>query len=143
MKWTDYILICWVLSEIRWTGKGEEKVASGHTILRTSDTLHRQGTALLLTESTRKCLVDWRPYNQRMITARFRGKYTNISVIQIYAPTNDADSEEKELFYNQLQELIDKCPKHDIIVVMGDFNAKVGSDNKDREHFMEKKGVEK
>ena len=46
--------------------------------------------------------------------------------MQVYAPTNDADEEAKDVFYQQLQNVLDKIPKHDIVILMGDWNAKVG-----------------
>ena len=62
-------------------------------------------------------------------------------VIQAYAPTNEAIDEEKDEFYNQLQDSISSCSRHDMIVVMRDLNAKVGSNNAHREEEMGKFGV--
>ena len=106
-----------------------------------NDELHYQGTGLLMTKKARRALVDWKPVNERLMSARFRGKYTNLSIIVCYAPTNDADQNTKEIFYNQLQDTKDKCPKHDVILIIGDLNAKVGSDNKEYEKFFGRNGV--
>ena len=62
------------------------------------------------------------------MTIRLRASPFNITIIQAYAPTTDHDDEEIEDFYDQLQEIIDQTPKKDIIVVQGDWNAKVGED---------------
>nr|KAG5707675.1 hypothetical protein BaRGS_003250 [Batillaria attramentaria] len=64
-----------------------------------------------------------------------------MTLIQTYAPTNDAREEEKEEFYEQLQTTVDKCNKHDIVIIMGDLNAKVGDNNKDTEEIMGKHGM--
>ena len=60
-----------------------------------------------------------------MISVRFQGKPFNITVIQAYAPTSNA--EEAERFYEDLQELLELTPKKDVLCIIGDWNAKVGS----------------
>ena len=60
-----------------------------------------------------------------MISVRFQGKPFNITVIQVYAPTSNA--EETELFYEDLQDLLELTPKKDVLFIIGDWNAKVGS----------------
>ena len=63
--------------------------------------------------------------NDRMISVRFQGKPFNITVIQGYAPTSNA--EEAERFYEDLQDLLELTPKKDVLFIIGDWNAKVGS----------------
>ena len=60
-----------------------------------------------------------------MISVRFQGKPLNITVIQVYAPSTDA--EEAEQFYEDLQDLLELTPKKDVLFIIGDWNAKVGS----------------
>ena len=60
-----------------------------------------------------------------MISVRFQGKPFNITVIQVYAPTSIA--EEAERFYEDLQDLLELTPKKDVLFIIGDWNAKVGS----------------
>ena len=62
-----------------------------------------------------------------MISVRFQGKPFNITVIQVYAPTSNAEEAEVEWFYEDLQELLDLTPKKDVLFIIGDWNAKVGS----------------
>ena len=62
-------------------------------------------------------------------------------VVQAYAPKNDVMDEEKDEFYNQLWDTVSSCNKNDMIVVMGDLNAKVGNNNTNREELMGKFGV--
>ena len=61
-----------------------------------------------------------------MISVRFQGKPVNITVIQVYAPTNIADEAEVVRFYEDLQDLLELTPKKDVIFIIGDWNAKVG-----------------
>ena len=62
-----------------------------------------------------------------MISVRFQGKPFNIMVIQVYAPTSKAEEAEVERFYEDLQELLELTPKKDVLFIIGDWNAKVGS----------------
>ena len=62
-----------------------------------------------------------------MIFVRFQGKPFNITVIQVYAPTSNAEETEVEQFYEDLQDLLELTPKQDILFIIGDWNAKVGS----------------
>ena len=61
------------------------------------------------------------------MSAHFQGKPLNIRVIQVYAPTNDAEEAEVERFYEDLQDLLELTPKKDVLFIIGDWNAKVGS----------------
>ena len=65
--------------------------------------------------------------NDRMISIRFQGKPLNIMVIQAYAWTNNAEEAEVEQFYEYLQDLLELTPKKDVLFIIGDWNAKVGS----------------
>ena len=63
--------------------------------------------------------------NNRMISVCFQGKSFNITVIQIYVPTSNAEEAEVEQFYEDLQDLIELTPKKDVFFIIGDWNAKV------------------
>ena len=62
-----------------------------------------------------------------MIPVRFQGKPFNITVIQVYAPTSNAEEAEVERFYEDLQDLSELTPKRDVLFIIGNWNAKVGS----------------
>ena len=62
-----------------------------------------------------------------MISVRFQGKPFNIMVIQIYAPTSNAEEADVKRFYEDLQDLLELTPKEDVHFIIGDWNAKVGS----------------
>ena len=62
-----------------------------------------------------------------MISVHFQGKLFNIMVIQAYAPTSNAEEAEVERFYEDLQDLLELTPKKDVLYIIGDWNAKVGS----------------
>ena len=62
-----------------------------------------------------------------MISVHFQGKPFNITVIQVYGPTSNTEETEIERFYEDLQDLLELTPKKDVLFILGDWNAKVGS----------------
>ena len=65
--------------------------------------------------------------NDRIISVHFQGKPYNITVIQAYAPTSNAEEAEVERLYEDLQDLLELTPKKDVLFIIGDWNAKVGT----------------
>jgi exonuclease III len=71
-------------------------------------------------------LLDWKPISERIITAGFQGNIRNVSIVQWYSPTEQAEMEEKKRFYTPLQETLNKIKRKDMVFAMGDLNAKAG-----------------
>ena len=65
--------------------------------------------------------------HDKMISVHFQGKQFNIRVIQVYAPTSNTEETEVEWFYEDLQDLLELTPRKDVLFIIGDWNAKVGS----------------
>ena len=72
-------------------------------------------------------VFGWNLKNDRRISVCFQGKPCNITVIQVYAPTSNVEEAEVEQFYEDLQDLLELTPKKDVLFLIGDWNAKVGS----------------
>ena len=90
---------------------------------------HHRGVGLILKKEVRRTLLKWNPVNERIMSARFNSRFAKLTIIQVYAPTNDAEDESKEEFYEQLQREVKATPRYDVLIVMGDLNAKIGQDN--------------
>ena len=99
------------------------------------------GVALLMTPEAIRALFSWEPVSPRIITARFNCRGRKVTILQCYAPTNTSSLESREESYEQIQATMDKIPKRDLTILMGDLNAKVGSDNTDKELIMGRHGV--
>jgi hypothetical protein len=130
------------ISECRWTGCGKRITSTGETIVYSgrNDEKHHGGVAIIMNRNVTKAMLEYAPVNERIIRARFQAKQGKLTIIQCYAPTNEADDEEKTDFYLALQSEIEKVPTHDVTIVMGDLNAKVGNDNTGNERVMGKYG---
>ena len=130
------------LSEIRWLQTGLLRLSSGEQLLYSGHmedgAPHTEGVALMLPPEAQQALVGWEPVNSHIITVKFTTKKKDIrlNIIQCYAPTNDAEEERKEEFYQQLQTVTDVGGAKDMTILMGDFNTKIGSDNTGYEDIM-------
>jgi exonuclease III len=124
------------LSEVRWNTSGMTTISTGHTIIYSGYPNkvdpHEKGDGFLLNKTSKKSLLEWNPNSPRIVTARFDTKFQKTTCIQVYAPKNEVQEIEKD-FYNALQYAVDKIPKRDIFIIMGDLNAKVGSERIGRE----------
>ena len=91
------------------------------------ESLRRNGVALTVNKTVRNIVLGCSLKNNRMISVHFQGKPFNIMVIQVYAPTSNAEEAEVERFYEDLQDLLELTPKRDVLFIIGDWNAKLGS----------------
>ena len=91
------------------------------------ESLRRNGVAIMVNKRIRNAVLGCNLKNDTMISVRFQGKPFNITVIQAYAPTSNAEEAEVEWFYKYLQDLLELTPKKDVLFIIGDWNAKVGS----------------
>ena len=91
------------------------------------ESLRRNGVAVMVNKRDRNAVLGCNLKNERMISVHFQGKPFNITVIQVYAPTSNAEEAEVERFYEDLQDLPELTPKKDVLFIIGNWNAKVGS----------------
>ena len=92
------------------------------------ESLRRNGVAIMVNKRVRNAVLRCNLKNHRMISVHFQGKPFNITVIQDYAPTSNTEEAEIERFYEDLQDLLKELtPKKDVLFIIGDWNAKVGS----------------
>ena len=115
------------ISELKWTGMGEFNSDDHYIYYGGQESLRRSGVAILVNRNIPNAVLGCNLKNDRMISVCFQGKPFNITVIQAYAPTSNAEEAEVERFYEYLQDLLELTPKKDVLFIMGDWNAKVGS----------------
>ena len=91
------------------------------------ESLRRNGVAIMVNKRVRNAVLGCNLKNDRMISVRLQGKLFNITVIQVYAPTSNAEKAEVEQFYEDLQDPLELTPSKYVLFMIGDWNAKVGS----------------
>ena len=115
------------ISELKWTGIGEFNSDDHYIYYCRQESLRRNGVAIMVNKRVQNAVLGCNLKNDRMIFVRLQGKPFNITVIQVYAPTSNAEEAEVEQFYKDLQDLLELTPKKDVLFIIGDWNAKVGS----------------
>ena len=139
-----YKLMLLGLCEVRWLGSGQRTLETGEELLysgKEEGSHHEEGVGILIAKEVKNSLREWEAISSRIITARFKSTARNVTVINAYAPTNLAGEDIKDQFYEQLQAVINKVPKRDLSILLGDMNAKIGSDNSGLERVMGKHGL--
>ena len=115
------------ISKLKWTGMGEFNSDDHYIYYCVQESLRRIGVAIMVNKRVQKAVLGCNLKNDRMISVRLQGKTFNITVTKVYAPTSNAEEAEVEWFYEDLQDLLELKPPKNVIFILGDWNAKVGS----------------
>ena len=115
------------ISELKWTGMGEFNSDDHYIYYCGQESLRRNGVAIMVNKRVRNAVLGCNLKNDRPISVRFQSKSFNITVIQAYAPTSNAEKAEVKWFYEELQDLLELTSQKDVHFIIGDWNAKVRS----------------
>ena len=115
------------ISKLKWTGMGEFNSDDHYIYYCGQESLRRNRVAIMVNKRVQNAVLGCSLKNDRMISVCFQGKPFNIMVIQVYAPASNAEEAEVEWFYEDLPDLLELTPKKDVLFIIGDWNAKVGS----------------
>ena len=99
------------ISKLKWTGVGEFNSDDHYIYYCGQKSLRRNGVAITVNKRVRNAVLGCNLKNDRMISVHFQGKPFNITVIQVYTPTSNAEEAEVEQFYEDLQDLLELTPK--------------------------------
>ena len=113
------------ISKLKWTGMDEFNSDDHYIYYCGQESLRRNGVAIMVNKRVQNAVLGCNLKNNRMISVRSQGKPFHITVIQVYAPMSNA--EEAEQFYEDLQDLLELTPKKDVLFIIENWNAKVGS----------------
>ena len=108
------------ISELKQTRMGEFNLNDHCIYYHGQESLRRNGVAIMVNKRVRNAVLGCNLKNDRMISVRLQGKPFNITVIQVYAPTSNAEETEVEWFYEDLQDLLELTAKKDVLFIIGD-----------------------
>ena len=107
------------ISELKWTEMDEINSDDHYIYYCGQESLRRNGVAIMVNKRVWNAVLGCSLKNNRMISVHFQGKPFNITVIQVYAPTSNAEEAEVEWFYEHLQDLVELTPKKDVLLLWG------------------------
>ncbi|XP_022188473.1 craniofacial development protein 2-like [Nilaparvata lugens] len=113
------------LQEVRWRGSHILKTKD-YTILCSGNNTNTFGTAFVVHNNLLGQLIDFKDIDERMCSIRMRGRFSTITLISAHAPMEESDEDAKDAFYDRLEQLYHEAPAHDVKIILGDMNAKVG-----------------
>ena len=99
------------ISKLKWTGMGEFNSDDHYISYCGQESLRRNGATIMVNKRVQNAVLGWNLKNESMISVHFQGKLFSITVIQVYAPTTNAEEAEVEWFYEDLQDLLELHPK--------------------------------
>jgi len=117
------------LQEIRWKGKGTIR-KSKFTVYYSGneDRQGNRGVGFIVSKKVNKSVLGFSPICERICTLRIKGKLHTITFVTVCAPTEGAEGEIVDEFYETLQSVCDELAKHNAVITLGDFNAKLGKE---------------
>jgi hypothetical protein len=116
------------IQEIGWLGEGiiDKK---DHTIFYSCDRKHHMfGTGFIVNRRIKHLVTDFKAKTPRTCRICVRGLFFNYSLICVRAPMEGKDDDEKDNFYEDLDQIYEECPKRDVKIIIGDLNAKIGQE---------------
>ena len=113
------------ISELKWTGIGKFNSDDHYIYYCGQESLRRNGVALIVNKRVQNAVLRCNLKNNRLISACLEGKPFSITVIQVYAPTTNAEEAEVKWFHEDPQDLLELTSKKDILFITGDWNAKL------------------
>ncbi|GLV44558.1 hypothetical protein CBL_12095 [Carabus blaptoides fortunei] len=130
------------LSEIKWKGIGEIELENGIKLIYSGkieeNAKHDYCGTFMISRNSKNSITEWSAISERIIVVRFRGRFYNICIINIYAPTNENERKKKKNITKNFKKCMMNHEKNtkDIFIMMRDMTAKIGGDNRGREKIL-------
>ena len=127
-RWQEWTVNILGISELKWTGMGEFNSDDHYIYYYGQESLRRNGVAIMVNKRVWNAVLGCNLKNDIMVSVHLKGKWFNITVIQVYAPASKAEEAEIKRFYEEVYKtFLELTPKNDVLFIIGDWSAKVGS----------------
>jgi hypothetical protein len=114
------------ISEMKWIGSGYFRSAN-NTVLYSGHNTHKEnGMGMITTNQMSQSLIGYKTVNDTIIYTRMKAHPVNITCVQVYSPTTSAETADIEEFNRNLHSTLNKIPRKDVLIIMGDWNSKIG-----------------
>lgn len=117
------------LSETHWRGNGHFLTEKHAIFFSGNDSTSRNGVAFIVPKQLKNCVIGYEPINDRILSIKLKASPVNLNIVQVYAPTTSASDDTVDKFYRELETAISKIPSRETLMIVGDFNAKIGENS--------------
>ena len=115
------------LQEIRWPGTGKTQLDKGYVLYSGKDNnRHEEGVGFYLSRKAYSAIEEFEAISSRIAKIRLNARWFKVTVLSLHAPTEESEESVKDAWYSQVQEVLRTVPGHDMLIMLGDYNAKVG-----------------
>ena len=114
------------IAEMRWKESGST-TKNGYTVMYSGGEEHKEGVGMIISKKYAANVMGFLPVSSRVMLVKLAGKPFNIAIVQAYAPTGDHTDEDIEKFYQDIEKACREVKSTDVLIVMGDMNAKIGN----------------
>jgi len=114
------------IQEIKWIGKGILQKKECDVYYSCHERKHVFGTGFVVDKKVKHIVLVFVPISERICCLRVKGRFFNMRIINVHAPTEDKEDSIKDEFYEVLEKIYDSRPKNDVKILIGGFNAQIG-----------------
>jgi hypothetical protein len=128
----EYRMDITAIQEVCWLGQGILERRNCDVYYSCQENKHEFSCGFVVNKKVKHLIMDLTPIDHSICILRVRGRLNSMNLICTHAPTEEKNGNIKDTFYDAVEKAFSKCPRNDVRIILGDFNAQVGFDNQGR-----------